>query len=106
MVKITFHTPDGEVRTVDAVAGQSLMRAAVDHQVQGIEAACGGSLACGTCHGYVDERWLSMLPAQGDIEKEMLEYGVHVQPNSRLTCQIPVSAEMDGMVVRLPPSQR
>jgi 2Fe-2S ferredoxin len=104
MVTIAFRTPDGSVRTVDAVPGASLMRAAVDNGVEGIEAACGGSLACGTCHAYIADA--ALLPPQSEIEKEMLDYGVHVRPASRLTCQIPVTAEMEGLDVELPPSQR
>lgn len=106
MVKIAFHTADGTVRVVEAIEGLSVMRAAVDNDVAEIEAACGGSLACGTCHAYIGAPWNALLPPQGEIEKQMLEYGVHVRDHSRLTCQIPVTAAMDGMEVELPPSQR
>ena len=106
MVKIAFRSPQGSVRVVNAVEGNSVMRAAFDNGVDGIEAACGGSLVCGTCHAYVGETWLPLLPPQSETEKEMLDYGIHVRPNSRLTCQIPVTAELDGMEVELPLSQR
>jgi len=106
MVKVTFWAANGDRFDVDAKPGLSLMRAAFDNCVPGIEAACGGSQVCGTCHAYVAEEWLSRLPAQSDIEREMLEYGVHVKSNSRLTCQIVVSEDMEGLVATMPPSQR
>src|ERR1700750_2360467 len=106
MVTVTFKTPSGAGRAVEARIGESVMLAAVAHQVEGIEAACGGSLVCGTCHGYIDKAWLGRLPPQSAIERDMLDYGMHVQDNSRLTCQIVVTQDLDGLVVTVPPSQR
>ena len=106
MVKLIFKSARGDVSEVDAEVGLSVMKASTANKLPGIEAACGGSLVCGTCHGYIDEPWFSSLPAPSDIEAEMLEYGVLVEPNSRLTCQIVVTPEMEGMVITTPKSQR
>ena len=106
MARVTFLSPSGERYEVDAQPGFSLMRAAVDNDVPGIEAACGGSMVCGTCHAYIDKRWWPQLPVQSEGECEMLEYGMHIRPESRLTCQISVQEEMEGMEVFLPDSQR
>lgn len=106
MVRVLFKTIDGDERLVDAVAGESLMQAAVRNQVAGIEAACGGSMVCGTCHIYVSEPWFSALAPTSTMEADMHEYGVHVEANSRLACQIPVTPALEGVVVTTPPSQR
>jgi 2Fe-2S ferredoxin len=105
MVKINYVTPTGETVQVDAEVGESLMEAAMRHGVEGIVAACGGCLSCATCHAYVDEPWLSKLDEQSETEKDMLDYASHVQSDSRLTCQIRISAALDGVTVRTPPSQ-
>lgn len=81
------------------------MEVAVKHDVEGMVAACGGSLACATCHVYIDDHWRKKLEAQSESETEMLEYASHVEADSRLSCQILVSADMDGAIVRMPPSQ-
>jgi 2Fe-2S ferredoxin len=90
---------------VAADAGRSVMQAATDHLVPGILADCGGNCACATCHVYVDESWRAKLPPPSKEEREMIECALHVQENSRLSCQIPVTAELDGLVIRLPESQ-
>ena len=105
MVQITFRWPGGE-RVVEAAPGRSVMQVATDHRIPGIEGACGGSLACGTCHTYVDDAHLATLAPADPIETELLEYGVHIQPNSRLCCQVPVTQALDGAVFEVPPSQR
>ena len=107
MVKVYFFTHDGSGEAVvDGQSGKSLMLAAVKGKVAGSEAACGGSMVCGTCHVYVDEAWLDSLPAPSDAEKEILEFGIDAKPNSRLSCQILLDDSMDGMRVRTPESQR
>lgn len=106
MVKITFITPSDQAVTVDVPAAGSVMEAARDHDVPGILADCGGSMVCGTCHVVVPQEWEARLPAQSEMEREMLEYVPDPQPHTRLTCQIPVSAELDGLVVRIPAQQR
>lgn len=105
-VHITFRDPTGQETRVEARPGESLMQAAVRHRTPGIEAACGGSMVCGTCHVYVAEPWFSALPAISPMEAEMHEYGVHVEATSRLACQIPVTAALEGAVIETPPAQR
>ncbi len=95
----------GEERAVDVPPGISLMEAALQNMVAGIDGDCGGCCACATCHVYVDPEWIDRLPAREDMETEMLELAEDVRPNSRLSCQIKMSAALDGLVVRLPESQ-
>jgi 2Fe-2S ferredoxin len=106
MINLIFEAADGLVTLVEGSSGESLMAAAVRHRTPGIEAACGGSMVCGTCHVYVAEPWFSTLPPASAMEAEMHEYGVLVQPNSRLACQIRLTPELDGMRVSTPVSQR
>jgi 2Fe-2S ferredoxin len=105
MVKIVFLHGDGSRREVDAAAGSTIMRTARDHGIDGIAAECGGFAACGTCHVYVDATWAAKLPLAMDDELAMLEVVVDPRPNSRLSCQLAVAEELDGIVVQLPPSQ-
>lgn len=105
MVRITFVEADGERRVVDAALGQTLMQAALDHGVRGVIAECGGSLACGTCHCQLDEPWRSAAGQASEDERLLVAYSEHHGPGSRLSCQVPVSGQLDGAVVRLPPSQ-
>jgi 2Fe-2S ferredoxin len=105
MPKIVFIEHNGEKHEVQAEAGGSVMRAAVDNAVPGIVADCGGSCSCGTCHVFVESAWLTKIPPADTAENALLEGLLEVQPNSRLTCQITVTADIDGMVVRLPKSQ-
>ena len=106
MVQVIFQASDGGRQSVEAALGESLMAAAVRHRVPGIEAACGGSMVCGTCHVYVPEPFFSRIPPASAMEAEMHEYGVFVEPNSRLACQIEVTAMLEGVVVGTPPAQR
>ena len=105
MPKITFIDTDGTARTVDAELGSSVMEAAIQNDVPGILATCGGSCACATCHVYVDEVWLDKTGDKSAMEESMLDFAENVEPNSRLSCQIKVSDALDGLVVRLPESQ-
>lgn len=105
MAKITFIENSGASRTVEAEDGQTLMTVAVNHMVPGLIADCGGNCSCATCHAYIDAPWLDQLTPPSDDEKAMLECALHVESNSRLTCQVVVTAALDGMVVRTPISQ-
>jgi len=107
MPKITYIEHSGREHSVEVSAGLSVMRGAVDNNIPGIDADCGGECACATCHVYVDENWLAVtgLPEVGSQEASMLSFAALAQPNSRLSCQIKVSAALDGLVVRLPEGQ-
>jgi len=106
MAKITYIEPGGTEVVLDVPDGWSVMMGATSNGVDGIEAECGGSCACATCHCYVDEAWLDKLPPAAENELGMLENVVaERKPNSRLSCQIKVSPELDGLVVRLPDAQ-
>ncbi|MBL8267614.1 2Fe-2S iron-sulfur cluster-binding protein [Steroidobacter sp.] len=105
MPKLTFVSSTGESHVVDAPLGRSLMRAAVDANVSGIEAVCGGSCSCATCHVYVDESWMRVVGRATPLEENMLEFSDRKQPNSRLSCQVVVTDALDGLVVHLPVTQ-
>jgi 2Fe-2S ferredoxin len=105
MVKLTYIEADGDETVVDGLPCQSLMEAAVKNGVRGIAADCGGSAACGTCRIYPTEAWRDRLGAISKIEQDMLEFTADSEPSARLSCQIAVSEELDGLVVRLPASQ-
>ena len=98
--------PDGRRHTLAARTGQSLMRAAVAADIDGIKADCGGVMTCATCHVYVDEAWLDRLPKPSGDEDAMLEMTAAPRaPNSRLSCQIALAPELDGLTATLPPTQ-
>jgi 2Fe-2S ferredoxin len=105
MPKITFITHDGEEHVVDADNGASVMNAAIDNLVPGIDADCGGECSCATCHVYVNEDWMAAVGEPGDREEEMLDLNPERESSSRLSCQIPVRDELDGLVVRVPEFQ-
>ena len=105
MPKVTFIEKSGKEHVVDAPAGLTVMEAAVKNLVPGIDADCGGACACATCHVYVDEAWRAKTGEQNGMEQSMLDFANDVEANSRLSCQIKVTAELDGLVVRLPKSQ-
>ena len=105
MVKITYIDCAGTARTVDAQAGATVMETAIKNGVPGIEAECGGACACATCHVYVDETWREKVGPPTAMEEDMLDFGYDVRPNSRLSCQVKVSDELDGLVVRTPERQ-
>ncbi|WP_424140584.1 2Fe-2S iron-sulfur cluster-binding protein [Roseomonas chloroacetimidivorans] len=107
MPRVTYVSADGQETSLELEEGMSVMEGAVANGVDGIVGECGGSLMCATCHVYVDEDHLSKLSARGEVEEEMLDSAAaEVLPNSRLSCQIRVTPELDGLVVRLPESQR
>jgi 2Fe-2S ferredoxin len=106
MANVTFIEPGGAERVVDVPLGWSLMQSATSGGVEGIEAECGGSCACATCHCYIEGDLAAQVPAPTDGETAMLEHVVaERRPNSRLSCQIKMSAGLEGLVVRLPETQ-
>lgn len=105
MPKILFIEHSGKEHLIEAEAGKSVMQAAVENLVPGIVGDCGGACSCATCHGYVDAAWEGKVEPKGETEEMMLDGAMNVESNSRLTCQIMVKAELDGLVVRLPSSQ-
>ena len=106
MPKITYITFSEEEHTVDVPVGLTVMEGARDNNVPGIEADCGGACACSTCHVYVDKSWVNKLPPIDDIEKDMLDFAYEPdEKTSRLTCQIQVTDELDGLIVRMPEKQ-
>jgi ferredoxin, 2Fe-2S len=105
MAKITFIDPEGTARTVDAEEGSTVMENAVRNGIPGIEAECGGACACATCHVYVAEEWKDTVGEPEPMEEDMLDFAYDVRPNSRLSCQIRVKLELDGLVVHTPTRQ-
>ena len=105
MPKVVYVEPDGRERDVEVPIGESLMRGAVLNGVKGIDADCGGQCACATCHVYVDEPWLARLEPQSEMETSMLSIASTAEPQSRLSCQIPMRADLEGIILRLPLAQ-
>jgi ferredoxin, 2Fe-2S len=105
MVKITFIDSDGTSRIVEAEVGATVMETAIKNGIPGIEAECGGACACATCHVYIDEEWRGKTGEASPMEEDMLDFGFDVRPSSRLSCQIKVSEDLDGLVVRTPARQ-
>jgi 2Fe-2S ferredoxin len=105
MPKIVFIEHNGTHHVVDAPVGKSLMQVAVDNMVPGIVGDCGGCCSCATCHGYIEGEWADKLPPKQEDEEMMLDGALEVLPSSRLTCQVFVKEEHDGLTVKLPASQ-
>jgi ferredoxin, 2Fe-2S len=105
MAKITYVEFNGKEHVVDVKNGLSVMEGAVKNNIPGIDADCGGACACATCHVYVDEAWADKTGSQSAMEESMLDFAENVEPNSRLSCQIKVTDELAGLVVRMPQSQ-
>jgi len=105
MAKITYIEHDGTEHVVDVKTGLSVMEGAVKNNIPGIDADCGGACACATCHVYVDPAWLAKTGDKSAMEESMLDFAESVEDNSRLSCQIKVSDDLDGLVVRMPESQ-
>jgi ferredoxin, 2Fe-2S len=105
MPKVTFIQPDGTKQTVEIPLGWSVMEGAVRNQVPGIDADCGGACACATCHVQVEAEWLAKLPEKSEMEETMLDFAQSPAANSRLSCQLRMSSELEGLTVRVPPSQ-
>ena len=105
MAKISYHTHDNKTYAVDVQKGLTVMEGAIQNDIPGIDADCGGGMACATCHVYVKEQWLDKLPAKEDGEEDMLDMAFEPKRNSRLSCQISVTDEIDGLTVNLPKKQ-
>ncbi len=105
MVKITFIDSAGQSRVIEAEDGATVMETAVRNGVPEIEAECGGACACATCHIYVDPDWAVRTGKPEPMEEDMLDFAFEVQPTSRLSCQIKVKPQLDGLVVRTPSRQ-
>lgn len=105
MPRITLIEHNGKEHVIEAKNGDSVMTTAVRNMVPGIDADCGGACSCGTCHVFVDEAWLDKTGAPGPFEEPMLDMNPERAHNSRLSCQIDVSDDLDGLVVRLPEFQ-
>lgn len=99
---ICFVEPSGHERMVKIGVGVSLMEGALAGGVEGLPAECGGACACATCHVYVDQQWFDRLPQANAMERDMLECAEQVRPNSRLSCQIKMTRDLDGMRVEIP----
>ena len=105
MPKITYLDQKGNSKTIDVDNGLTIMEGAVQNNIPGIDADCGGSMACATCHVYVEDSWFSKLPKAEDAENDMIDMAHKPKKNSRLSCQIIVSEELDGLIVTTPEKQ-
>lgn len=105
MPKITFIEHDGSTHEVEGEAGMTVMEVARKNDIPGIEAECGGACSCATCHVYVDETWVAKTGASEEMEEDMLDFAFDVRGNSRLSCQIKLTDELDGLIVRTPEKQ-
>src|ERR1700684_123327 len=105
MPKITFVAFDGQRRTVEVASGTTLMRAATDNRIDGIDGDCGGNCACATCHVYIDPLWADRVGERTACEVDMLNLVAELRDTSRLACQIDVDASLDGLIVATPESQ-
>ncbi|KEO60855.1 2Fe-2S iron-sulfur cluster-binding protein [Thioclava indica] len=106
MAKITYIEHTGTRHEIEVKPGMTVMEGARDNGVPGIDADCGGACACSTCHVYVDQDWVDKLPAKDSMEEDMLDFAWNPDPvKSRLTCQIKVTDELDGLIVNIPEKQ-
>ena len=105
MTRITYIKHNKKSQTIDVANGLSVMEGAVENNIPGIDADCGGSMACATCHVYVKEEWFNKLPKKEDGEEDMLDMAYEPNKFSRLSCQLTVSDELEGLVVNLPVKQ-
>ncbi len=105
MPKVKYVEHTGKEHEVDVPVGWSVMEGAVKNLIPGIDADCGGACACATCHVHVDPAWIDKIPPKQDMEETMLDFAQDLTPTSRLSCQIKVVQELDGLIVRMPKSQ-
>ena len=105
MAKITFITHDNQTHTIDVQNGLTVMEGAVQNDIPGIDADCGGGMACATCHVYVNNEWFDKLPPKEEGEEDMLDMAFEPKKNSRLSCQIIVNDDLDGLEVTTPEKQ-
>ncbi len=105
MPKITYIDNEGNSKTIDVENGLSVMEGAIQNNIPGIDADCGGSMACATCHVYVEEQWINKLPKAEEAEVDMIDMAFEPKKNSRLSCQLIVSDELNGLTVTTPSKQ-
>ena len=105
MPKVTYKDHQGTSKTIEVESGLSVMEGAIQKEISGIDADCGGSMACATCHVYVDDKWFDKIPKAEDAEIDMIDMAFEPKKNSRLSCQIIVNEELDGLVVTTPEKQ-
>ena len=105
MTKITYKDYQGNSRTIEVDNGLSVMEGAIQNEIPGIDADCGGAMACATCHVYVEENWFNKMPKAEEAEIDMIDMAHEPKKNSRLSCQIIVSDELEGLVVSTPEKQ-
>ena len=105
MSKITYITHDNKTHTIDVQNGLTVMEGAIQNDIPGIDADCGGGMACATCHVYVNDNWSDKLPKKEDGEEDMLDMAFEPRSNSRLSCQLIVLNELDGLIVNIPSKQ-
>ena len=105
MPKITYKSNDGVSKTIEVENGLSVMEGAIQNDIPGIDADCGGAMACATCHVYVEEKWLDKLPKADDAEVDMIDMAHEPKKNSRLSCQLIVTDELEGLIVTTPEKQ-
>ena len=105
MPKIIYNDNQGNSKTIEIENGLSVMEGAVQNDIPGIDADCGGSMACATCHVYVEEKWLNKIPKAEEAEVDMIDMAYEPKKNSRLSCQLIVTNELDGLVVTTPAKQ-
>ena len=105
MPKITYKDNDGNSKTINVENGLTVMEGAIQNDIPGIDADCGGSMACATCHVYVEEKWLNKIPKAEEAEVDMIDMAFEPKKNSRLSCQLTVSDELDGLIVNIPSKQ-
>ncbi len=105
MAKITYKEFEGSSKTIEVENGLSVMEGAIQNDIPGIDADCGGSMACATCHVYVEERWINKLPKAEEAEVDMIDMAYEPKKNSRLSCQLIVSDELEGLTITTPAKQ-
>lgn len=105
MPTVTYIEHDGTTHSADVPVGESVMRGAVDNDIPGIDGDCGGQCACATCHVYVDTAWQAKTGSRTEMEESMLDFAAATEDNSRLACQIMMTEDLDGLIVRMPDGQ-
>ena len=105
MPKITYKDEKGNSKTIEVEKGLTVMEGAIQNDIPGIDADCGGSMACATCHVYVEEKWLNKIQKAEEAEEDMIDMAFEPKKNSRLSCQLIVSEELDGLIVTTPSKQ-
>jgi 2Fe-2S ferredoxin len=105
MITVNFINSKGELKSVNAVEGETLMECAKKNDIHEIEAECGGGCSCATCHVYIDKDWVDKIDEASEMEEDMLDFALNVEDNSRLSCQIKLEANLDGLTVRTPETQ-